>query len=64
MNEFNQILKKRAALIKKSLIEPPNLTIEKERKPNQKLSLNLNNISEKFQVDIQSFSEIVAKVDA
>ena len=36
MNEFNQILKKRAALIKKSLIDPPNLTIEKERKPESK----------------------------
>jgi hypothetical protein len=29
MNEFNQIIKKRAALIKKSLIDPPNLNIEK-----------------------------------
>ena len=36
MNEFNQILKKRAALIKKSLIDPPNLTIEKERKTESK----------------------------
>ncbi len=36
MNEFNQILKKRAALIKKSLIDSPNLTIEIERKTESK----------------------------
>ena len=36
MNEFNQILKKRAALIKKSLIDSPNLTIEKEIKTESK----------------------------
>jgi len=36
MNEFNQILKKRAALIKKSLIEPHYLAIEKVRKTESK----------------------------
>jgi hypothetical protein len=36
MNEFNQIIKKRAALIKKSLIGSPNLIIEKERKTESK----------------------------
>jgi hypothetical protein len=30
MKEFNQILKERSALIKKSLMEPPNLNVEKE----------------------------------
>jgi hypothetical protein len=30
MKEFNEILKKRALLIKKSLIEPANLNVEKE----------------------------------
>ena len=30
MKEFNQIIKERALLIKKSLIEPANLNVEKE----------------------------------
>ncbi len=30
MKEFNQILKERSALIKKSLMEPANLNVEKE----------------------------------